>query len=81
MTGRELDELFRGQSLVRIGLTSGDALWFNQHDLATPVAWRSAMRRQMPAGWEAPVYDQADHDQIIRVIFQLCDADEQGRAA
>jgi hypothetical protein len=81
VTDCELDVLLAGRTSVVLTLAPtegeghGERVWFDRHDLATPVAWRGAMRRQLGhLGYEPPIYGQEDHDTIVRVMVQLSDA-------
>lgn len=79
MTDQELDRLLDGAQGVTLTTSTGKRLTFTRHELQNVVAWRSAMRRQLGhTGYRPPVYDQGEHDQIVRVIFRLVEA--QGAA-
>ena len=79
MTDRELDALLDGAAGATLTLTSGERVYFDRRDLASPQAWREAMRQALGhAGYEPPVYAQADHDQIVRAMFALADAERVG---
>ena len=53
----------------------------DRRELASPQAWRAAMRRALGhTGYRPPVYCQEDHDQSIRVMFRLVDAADRERA-
>ena len=54
---------------------------FERHELLTPAAWRAALRRQMPADYEPPVYGVEDHGRIVRALFALVDARHDSRLA
>ena len=78
MTDQELDALLCGASGASLTLTGGVTVYFTRPHLKTPQGWRAAMRRALGhTGYEPPVYDVADHDQIVRVMFQLADAIER----
>ena len=84
MTARELDALLDGQQGVVLEMANGEHIWLDRHELETPQAWRSAMRRQLGhTGYEPPIYSQASHDEIVRVLFRMIDAQarERRRAA
>jgi hypothetical protein len=76
MTHDELDRLLAGADGLTMRLTSGAEVWLDRRALEHPPAWRSAMRRAMGHvdGWQPPVYGQADHDQVVRAIFRLVEA-------
>lgn len=79
MSPDELDALFDGYRYASVELRHDDGrslcVRFTRHDLATPQAWRAAMRRQLGhTGYRPPVYDQDAHDQIVRVMFMLGEA-------
>jgi hypothetical protein len=75
MTDRELDALLDGAPGGTVTLSTGQRIYFDRHELASPVAWRAAMRRALGhTGYEPPVWCQEDHDQIIRAMFMLADA-------
>ena len=83
VTHRELDALLDGGPGSDMTTQHPDGpkqgLRSTRHDLETPVAWRAAMRRQMPAGYEPPVYGVEDHGRIVRALFALVDALRQNR--
>jgi hypothetical protein len=76
MTEAELDAVMAGcryLDAVLVGPNGEERrVTFTRHDLAHPVAMRAAWRRQ--TGREMPHYDQADHDEIVRVMARLADA-------
>lgn len=77
MTHQELDALLDGGSGIDMSFSTSDGpvqVRFTRHDLLTPAAWRAALRRQMPAGYEPPVYGVEDHGRIVRALFALVDA-------
>ncbi len=78
MTPGELSALLDGAAGANLTLSGSDGpmeVYFTRHDLETPVAWRAAMRRQLGhLGYEPPVYEQAEHDDFVRVLFMLADA-------
>lgn len=80
MTARELDALLKGEDglvVVLKGPSGFTPLELSRYELGNPVAFRAAWRRVLAhTGWEAPVYDQEDHDTIVRVMFRLADACE-----
>jgi hypothetical protein len=81
MTDRELDRLLGGAAGVVLTMTNGERLWLDRHDLASPISWRAAMRRQLGhTGYSPPVYCQAEHDAMVRVLFAFVGAVER-RAA
>jgi hypothetical protein len=77
MKANELYALLAGAAGVSLIHESRKVTRLSRHDLATPVAWRAAMRRQMPAGRQPPVYSQEDHDELVRVLFQAIDASKR----
>lgn len=84
MTHEELDALFdgaEGVTMVIVHQATGEQapLYLDRQALRDPVAWRAAIREQLH--YEPPVYSQRDHDQIIRVLFHLTDAEEAERRA
>lgn len=83
MDEHELDRLLGGARGVALQMQSGAVLRLDRHELADPVAWRAAMRRQLGhTGYRPPVYDQDRHDEIVRVVFRLVDMlDDERRAA
>jgi hypothetical protein len=80
MAPEELSALLDGAAGATLTLSGPDGpinVAFNRHDLETPAAWRAAMRRALGhVGYEPPHYDQADHDQFVRVLFALADAEQ-----
>ena len=75
MTDSELDALLDGAPGATLTLSDGERqlqVRFSRYELKHPHAWRAALRRAL--GYEPPVYDIDDHDQIIRVLFMLADA-------
>jgi hypothetical protein len=79
MHDRELDALLDGASGATLVLSSPDGpifVAFSRHELRSPVAWRARMRRTLAhTGYVPPVYEQEDHDQIVRAMFMLADAE------
>jgi hypothetical protein len=82
MTRRDLDRLLRGHA--GLATTIYDAggratpIRFSRRALEDPKVWRSTMRRALGhTGYEPPVYCQADHDQLVRVMFRLADSSER----
>jgi hypothetical protein len=80
VTGRELDMLLRGQLGVTVEFTDGRLIGLDRRALASPQGWRAAMRRGFrDLDYTPPVYDQDDHDKVIRAIFRMLDAMERDR--
>ena len=76
MKDDELDRLLNGGTSVGVTLAKDDGsaieVLFTRHELASPTAFRAALRRALGhEGYEPPRYDQEDHDTIVRVMFQL----------
>ena len=77
MTHDELDALLEGAAGATLTLSAPDGIkkvYFERQELRSPIAWRAALRRQMPVGYRPPVYSTEDHDQIVRALFALADA-------
>ena len=86
MHHRELDALLDGAAGGMLTFDTPDGpvgVHLDRRALESPVAWRAALRRQLGhLGYEPPVYAQRDHDQIVRAMFGLADAEAgQARAA
>ena len=82
MNDRELDGLLDGAAGATLTLNTGQGIYFDRHELGHPHAWRAALRRQLGhTGYHPPVYGVEDHDQIIRVMFRLADAELGADAA
>lgn len=80
MRATELDALLAGEAGVVVGFEHNDGgridVYLSRHELASPIAWRAAMRRAFGhEGYEPPHYSQEDHDQIVRVLFRLVEAE------
>lgn len=72
MKKAELDRLLKGAPGVTLYRKDASSVHFERRALENPQAMRAAWRRQV--GHEIPRYNQEQHDQIVRVIFMLCEA-------
>lgn len=76
MDHRELDRLLAGAEAVTMTLRNPEgrllAIHLDREALGTSSAMRQAVRDQ--GGWDMPVYDQRDHDAIVRALFMAVDA-------
>lgn len=76
---KELDSLLCGAAGITVKLTDGQRLSVTRHELATPSLFRLAMWQQ--TGYRCPRHTQAEHDDVIRVLCAIADADELTPAA
>ena len=76
MDDHELDQLLDGAAgIVLKHHQSGRLVHFSRHELASPVAFRSRMRRYLQPGVEPAHLDQDEHDEFVRDLIRGADQD------
>lgn len=73
MSTKELDNLLGGAAGITVNLTNGKRVRLTRHELATPSVFRLAMWQQ--TGYRCPRHTQEQHDEIVRALFAIADAE------